>query len=93
MTSDPTLVEEGYCPANLESFSIASSDPRSGHRVAAWCDVPRANVHLELTEISRSYARFVPRKFLEQLRKERILDVAFGDQVQRGHDGAICRHP
>ena len=43
----------------------------------------RVNVHLELAKISDSYARFVPREFLEQLGKERIIDVALGDQVQR----------
>lgn len=43
----------------------------------------RVNVHLELAKISDSYARFVPRQFLEQLGKERITDVALGDQVQR----------
>ena len=43
----------------------------------------RVRVHLELAKISDSYARFVPRQFLEQLGKERIIDVALGDQVQR----------
>ncbi|MCA1371177.1 PAS domain S-box protein [Bradyrhizobium sp. BRP14] len=43
----------------------------------------RVNAHLELAKISDSYARFVPRQFLEQLGKERITDVALGDQVQR----------
>lgn len=43
----------------------------------------RVNVHLELAKISDSYARFVPREFLEQLGKDRILDVQLGDQVQR----------
>jgi two-component system sensor histidine kinase ChiS len=43
----------------------------------------RVNVHLELAKISDSYARFVPRQFLEQLGKERIVDVTLGDQVQR----------
>ena len=43
----------------------------------------RVNVHLELAKISDSYARFVPKQFLEQLGKERITDVMLGDQVQR----------
>jgi two-component system sensor histidine kinase ChiS len=43
----------------------------------------RVNVHLELAKINDSYARFVPRQFLEQLGKQRILDVELGDQVQR----------
>lgn len=43
----------------------------------------RVNVHLELAKISDSYARFVPRQFLKQLGKERITEVALGDQVQR----------
>ena len=43
----------------------------------------RVNVHLELAKISDSYGRFVPRQFLEQLGKQRIIDVALGDQVQR----------
>ena len=43
----------------------------------------RVRVHLELAKISDSYARFVPRQFLEQLGKDRIVDVVLGDQVQR----------
>ena len=43
----------------------------------------RVSVHLELATISDSYARFVPRQFLEQLGRDRIIDVALGDQVQR----------
>ena len=43
----------------------------------------RVSVHLELAKISDSYARFVPRQFLEQLGKDRIIDVSLGDQVQR----------
>lgn len=43
----------------------------------------RVSVHLELARISDSYSRFVPRQFLEQLGKQRIVDVALGDQVQR----------
>jgi two-component system, sensor histidine kinase ChiS len=43
----------------------------------------RVRVHLELSKINDSYARFVPRQFLEQLGRKRILDVALGDQVQR----------
>jgi PAS domain S-box-containing protein len=43
----------------------------------------RVRVHLELAKINDSYARFVPRQFLEQLGHERILDVSLGDQVQR----------
>jgi two-component system sensor histidine kinase ChiS len=43
----------------------------------------RVNVHLELAKISDSYARFVPRQFLQQLGKDRITEVALGDQVQR----------
>ncbi len=45
--------------------------------------IARVNVHLELAKISESYARFVPREFLKQLGRERIIDVALGDQVQR----------
>ena len=43
----------------------------------------RVRVHLELAKINDSYGRFVPRQFLEQLGKQRILDVGLGDQVQR----------
>jgi two-component system sensor histidine kinase ChiS len=43
----------------------------------------RVSVHLELAKINDSYARFVPRQFLEQLGKDRIIDVSLGDQVQR----------
>ena len=43
----------------------------------------RVSVHLQLAKISDSYARFVPREFLEQLGKYRIIDVALGDHVER----------
>ncbi|WP_061024780.1 PAS domain S-box protein [Bradyrhizobium sp. CCH5-F6] len=43
----------------------------------------RVSVHLELARIRDSYSRFVPRQFLEQLGKQRIVDVVLGDQVQR----------
>lgn len=43
----------------------------------------RVKVHLELAKINDSYGRFVPRQFLEQLGKERIIDVVLGDQVEK----------
>ncbi len=43
----------------------------------------RVKVHLDLAKIADSYGRFVPRQFLEQLGKERIIDVVLGDQVER----------
>jgi len=90
-------IRETYSPAELpvvlltaknrvsdlvSGFSAGANDyltkPFAGDELLA-----RVNVHLELAKISDSYARFVPRQFLEQLGKERILDVALGDQVQR----------
>jgi len=43
----------------------------------------RVKVHLDLAKIADSYGRFVPRQFLEQLGKDRIVDVVLGDQVER----------
>jgi signal transduction histidine kinase/class 3 adenylate cyclase/ActR/RegA family two-component response regulator len=43
----------------------------------------RINTHLGLTQIHKSYTRFVPFEFLNLLEKDSILDVRFGDQVQK----------
>lgn len=38
---------------------------------------------LELEATNKSFSRFVPRQFLELLKRDRIVDVALGDQVER----------
>ncbi len=38
---------------------------------------------LELEATNKSFSRFVPKQFLELLKRERIVDVALGDQVER----------
>ena len=90
-------IRERYSPAELPVILLTAknrvSDLVSGFSAGAndYLTKPfasdellaRVNVHLELAKISDSYARFVPRQFLEQLGKERIIDVALGDQVQR----------
>ncbi|MBP0016882.1 MAG: response regulator [Cyanobacteria bacterium SBLK] len=43
----------------------------------------RIKTHLQLSYINQAYSRFVPRQFLEFLKKETILDVNLGDQIQQ----------
>ena len=43
----------------------------------------RLKTHLRLSHLTRAYAKFVPREFLNILNKESILDVKIGDAVQR----------
>ena len=90
-------IRERYSPAELPVILLTAknrvSDLVSGFEAGAndyltkpfASDEPmaRVSVHLELAKINDSYARFVPRQFLEQLGKDRITDVALGDQVQR----------
>lgn len=42
----------------------------------------RVKTHLNLLKINTSYARFLPKEFLETLGKESIIDVRLGDQIQ-----------
>ena len=90
-------IRERFSPADLPIVLLTAknrvSDLVSGFKAGAndYLTKPfasdellaRVSVHLELATISESYARFVPRQFLEQLGKERIIDVVLGDQVQR----------
>ncbi|MFC1848625.1 two-component regulator propeller domain-containing protein [candidate division CSSED10-310 bacterium] len=43
----------------------------------------RIKTHINLSNINRSYSRFVPQEFLQYLHKESIVDVRLGDQVQQ----------
>jgi len=43
----------------------------------------RVNTHLRLSKINTAYGRFVPHEFLYYLKKQTILDVRLGDQVQQ----------
>ncbi|MEM9538496.1 MAG: response regulator [Cyanobacteria bacterium P01_E01_bin.42] len=45
--------------------------------------IARIKTHLQLSYINQAYSRFVPRQFLEFLKKETILDVNLGDQIQQ----------
>jgi two-component system sensor histidine kinase ChiS len=90
-------LRDAYSPAELPVVLLTAknrvSDLVAGFRAGAndYLTKPfaseellaRVNVHLQLAKISDSYARFVPRQFLEQLGKQRIMDVALGDHVQR----------
>ena len=42
----------------------------------------RLKTHLHLSKINQAYGRFVPREFLQCLKKDSILDVELGDQVE-----------
>lgn len=42
----------------------------------------RIKTHLHLSKINLAYSRFVPREFLKFLKKESIVDVQLGDQVE-----------
>jgi two-component system sensor histidine kinase ChiS len=90
-------IRERYTPAELPVILLTAknrvSDLVTGFEAGAndYLTKPfasdelmaRVSVHLELAKINDSYARFVPRQFLEQLGKARIIDVSLGDQVQR----------
>lgn len=43
----------------------------------------RISTQLHLSQINLAYSRFVPRQFLRLLKRESILDVQLGDQVQK----------
>ncbi|MEM1426332.1 MAG: ATP-binding protein, partial [Cyanobacteria bacterium P01_H01_bin.130] len=43
----------------------------------------RLKTHLELSHITLAYARFVPHEFLDLLRKDSIVEVELGDQVEQ----------
>lgn len=45
--------------------------------------IARIKTHLQLSYINQAYSRFVPRQFLDFLKKETILDVNLGDQIQQ----------
>ncbi|MBF0239715.1 MAG: response regulator [SAR324 cluster bacterium] len=42
----------------------------------------RVQTHLYLSQTTQSYARFVPKEFLEYLHKESIVEVKLGDNIQ-----------
>ncbi|MBN8833291.1 MAG: hypothetical protein ABS68_01825 [Niastella sp. SCN 39-18] len=42
----------------------------------------RIKTHLSLSHINRAYSRFVPNEFLKLLKKENIIDIKLGDQIQ-----------
>ena len=44
--------------------------------------IENARLYSNLDALNRSYARFVPHQFLDILKKDSILDVSLGDQVQ-----------
>ncbi|MGD1852412.1 MAG: ammonium transporter, partial [Cyanophyceae cyanobacterium] len=43
----------------------------------------RLKTHLELTHITVAYGRFVPHEFLDLLKKDSILEVDLGDQIEQ----------
>ena len=43
----------------------------------------RLDTHLRLSKINLAYSRFVPREFLQFLKKESIVEVELGDQVEQ----------
>ena len=45
--------------------------------------IARIKTHLNLSNITQSYSRFVPDQFLEHLNKESIIDVELGDAVKK----------
>ncbi|MBC8400786.1 MAG: response regulator [Candidatus Marinimicrobia bacterium] len=42
----------------------------------------RVKAHLHLLQINNAYGKFLPRRFLRVLRKDDILDLKLGDQIQ-----------
>ena len=66
----------------VEGFSYGANDyvtkPISKDEFLA-----RVNTHLNLHKLNESYARFVPHEFLKLLKRESILDVELGQQVEK----------
>ncbi len=66
----------------VEGFRVGANDyltkPISKNEVLA-----RIRTHIQLSKINLAYGRFVPREFLQFLKKDSILDVNLGDQVQK----------
>jgi two-component system sensor histidine kinase ChiS len=65
----------------LKGFSLGVNDylkkPFTQRELLA-----RIRTQLKLLEINRSFQRFVPREFLQVLRRESIVKIAMGDQVE-----------
>ena len=89
-------IRENYLPNELPIIMVTAkdrvSDLQEGLDVGAndYIAKPfskeemlsRVKTHLNLHKINSSYARFVPKEFLETLGKESIIDVKLGDQIQ-----------
>lgn len=65
----------------VEGLSVGANDfltkPISKSELVA-----RLSTHLQLSKITQAYSRFVPREFLQFLKKDSIVDVDLGDQVE-----------
>jgi PAS domain S-box-containing protein len=50
----------------------------------------RIKTHIQLSKITLAYGRFVPHEFLQLLKRESIIDVQLGDQVQKEMTIMFC---
>jgi len=69
------LVPGAFTAGRIEVLQILGTQ--------AAISIENAKYYADIQALNRSYERFVPQEFLQQLGKESILDIALGDQAVR----------
>ncbi|HEY9831743.1 MAG TPA: AAA family ATPase [Stenomitos sp.] len=69
------LTTGAFTPERIEMLSMLSAQ--------AAISIENARLYSNMTALNTAYERFVPRQFLQFLKKESIVDVQLGDQIQQ----------